>query len=101
MFTITIQSYKITFKQENDIEAFIDNRIIKLEGGTLGKQNILDEYKAWFEEEQKSGKKSKPDELYNVLTKKFGAPRRGKYKNITFKVEEDDYDEDEYENEMS
>ena len=98
---IVLQSSKNYEKQENDIEAFIDNRIIKLEGGTLGKQNILDEYKAWFEEEQKSGKKSKPDELYNVLTKKFGAPRRGKYKNITFKVEEDDYDEDEYENEMS
>ena len=88
---------------QDHINAFIQQMIIctnnnkdKLGKGGTGQRGLLSEFKIWFENTQNSKKVPKPDELYEAITKKFGAPAKdGKWHGIKFvEPEEDDDDDD-------
>ena len=62
-------------KQELDlISKFINERILKTSEQVklIGKRDLYEEFKVWFQQEQGSKKVPKGEELYELMNKKFG-----------------------------
>jgi P4 family phage/plasmid primase-like protien len=85
------------YRQNQDhITGFINEKIIKMQGKTLGKQGLHAEFKEWFQSTYGNRKMPKLTELDEAMNKKFGNRNvKNKWSNITIRQEEaaDDLEE--------
>ena len=85
------------YRQNQDhLTGFISEKIVKMQGKTLGKQGLHAEFKEWFQSTYGNRKMPKLTELDEVMNKKFGNRNsKNKWVNITIRQEEggDDLEE--------
>jgi P4 family phage/plasmid primase-like protien len=92
------------YRQNQDsITGFINDKIIKVDGGSIGKKILNDTFKEWFQMNYGNRKIPKLLELEEVMNKKFGVPnlKTRKWMGIKIKPDEDEFDKndlDEIEN---
>ena len=85
------------YRQSQDcITGFINEKIIKLEGSTVGKQSLNTVFKDWFQLNYGSRKPPKLSELEEIMNKKFGNRNTttNKWINVKIKQEQDNDLED-------
>jgi P4 family phage/plasmid primase-like protien len=72
------------YRESQDyISSFIREMIVKEEGKKIGKQELTEAFKAWFQENHGGGTKMpKGTELKAVVTSKFGEPKTNGWPNI-------------------
>jgi len=85
------------YRQNQDhLTGFINEKIVRMAGKTVGKQNLHAEFKEWFQSTHGNRKMPKLTELDEVMTKKYGARNsKNKWENICIKqeLEQDELDE--------
>jgi len=85
------------YRQNQDyITGFVTEKVIKVQGKTLGKQGLHAEFKEWFQCTYGNRKMPKLTELDEVMNKKFGNRNsKNKWMNITIRQEDggDDLEE--------
>jgi P4 family phage/plasmid primase-like protien len=85
------------YRQNQDhITGFINEKIIKITGKTIGKQGLHAEFKEWFQSTYGNRKMPKLTELDDAMNKKFGNRNaKNKWANVTIRQEEavDDLEE--------
>ena len=71
------QKYKL---DQDYFEQFYEERIVKMDGGSIKRKDMLNEFNLWFQELH-GGKIPSGKELYDFMEKKLGRPdgRKGKY----------------------
>jgi hypothetical protein len=71
------QKYKL---DQDYFEQFYEERIVKMDGGSIKRKDMYNEFNLWFQELH-GGKIPKGKELYDFMEKKLGRPdgRKGKY----------------------
>ena len=82
-------------KEQDHISAFVTENIINAPGKKLGKREVTEQFKIWYQENQGSGKIPKGIELHEHLDKMYGKCKTdGKWHNIAilYPVEETDID---------
>jgi len=71
------------YRESQDyISSFIREMIIKDYGKKIGKQELTEQFKAWFQENHTGTKMPKGSELKMVVTNKFGEPKTSGWANI-------------------
>jgi len=88
------------YRQGQDcISGFINERIVKADGGTVGKQSLNTVFKDWFQLNYGSRKPPKLSELEEIMNKKFGNRNSltNKWLNIKIKQDEEQNDLEEIE----
>jgi P4 family phage/plasmid primase-like protien len=81
------------YRQNQDcITGFINDKIIKMEGGSIGKKILNDTFKEWFQNNFGNRKMPKMSELEEVMNKKFGFRnlKTGKWGGIKIKPDEEE-----------
>jgi phage/plasmid-associated DNA primase len=86
------------YRQSQDcISGFINEKIVKVQGKTVGKQSLNVVFKEWFQLNHGNRKPPKLSELEEAMSKKFGNRNAAtnKWNNVMIKEEEggDDMDE--------
>ena len=85
------------YRQNQDhITGFINEKIVKVTGKTIGKQGLHAEFKEWFQSTYGNRKMPKLTELDEAMNKKFGNRNsKNKWINVTIRQEEavDDLEE--------
>jgi P4 family phage/plasmid primase-like protien len=84
------------YRQNQDcISGFINDKIIKVNGASLGKKLLNDCFKEWFQMNYGNRKIPKLYELEEAITKKYGAKnfKTNKWMNIKIKPDEDEEEE--------
>ncbi len=86
------------YRQSQDcISGFINEKIVKVQGKTVGKQSLNVVFKEWFQLNHGNRKPPKLSELEEAMSKKFGSRNvaTNKWNNVMIKEEEggDDMDE--------
>jgi P4 family phage/plasmid primase-like protien len=85
------------YRQGQDLIAgFLNEMIIKTGNpkDKIKKQELVQQFKVWYQQEQQSGKMPKSQEIYDVMDKKYGNYKEG-WKNVKIHYEEveDDLDD--------
>jgi P4 family phage/plasmid primase-like protien len=85
------------YRQNQDcITGFINDKIIKVNGASLGKKVLNDCFKEWFQMNYGNRKIPKLMELEEIINKKFGPKniKTNKWMNIKIKPDEDEDEDD-------
>jgi P4 family phage/plasmid primase-like protien len=85
------------YRQNQDcITGFINDKIMKLEGGSIGKKVLNDCFKEWFQMNYGNRKMPKMFELEEVMNKKFGNRniKTNKWNGVKIKPDEDEFEND-------
>jgi P4 family phage/plasmid primase-like protien len=83
------------YRQSQDcITGFINEKIIKLEGATVGKQSLNTVFKDWFQVNYGNRKPPKLSELEEIMNKKFGNRNATTNKWINIKIKQDEEQND-------
>jgi P4 family phage/plasmid primase-like protien len=77
-------------KGQDYIAAFVSERIERIEGHEISKNNLGKDFEKWFRDENGNQKMPKKQELYDYMDKKFGARKKEKWMNIDFVKQEED-----------
>jgi hypothetical protein len=78
------------YRQSQDcITGFINEKIIKLEGATVGKQSLNTVFKDWFQLNYGNRKPPKLSELEEIMNKKFGNRNVSTNKWINIKIKQE------------
>ena len=84
-------------KGQDHISAFIAERIIRTTDPVkpIGKRDLYEEFKVWFQQEQGASKVPKGEELYEYMNKKFGVCSKKGWVGVKYadKEEEDALDD--------
>jgi len=79
------------YRQSQDcISGFINEKIIKLEGATVGKQSLNTVFKDWFQLNYGNRKLPKLSELEEIMNKKFGNRNTSTNKWINIKIKQEE-----------
>jgi len=85
---------------QDHIAGFVNEMVVKVKPGDkmnkIGKRELCEQFKRWFEDQQGSGKKMpKGVELYEYMDKKFGTCKKDGWRGIriAYPETEDDIDE--------
>ena len=90
-----VEASKKYRQTQDNITGFINEKIIKMEGKSVGKQNVHAEFKEWFQGTYGNRKMPKLTELDDAMNKKFGNRNiKNKWVNICIKHENTDDLED-------
>jgi P4 family phage/plasmid primase-like protien len=90
-----VEASKKYRQTQDNITGFINEKIIKMEGKSVGKQNVHAEFKEWFQGTYGNRKMPKLTELDDAMNKKFGNRNmKNKWVNICIKYENTDDLED-------
>ena len=78
---------------QDHISAFISERIQKTgdPNDKIGKKSLYEDFKLWFQQEQGSRKIPKGEEIYEYMTKKYGACNKKGWCGVKF-IQEDEED---------
>jgi putative DNA primase/helicase len=78
---------------QDHISAFISERIQKTgdQNDKIGKKSLYEDFKLWFQQEQGSRKIPKGEEIYEYMTKKYGACNKKGWCGVKF-IQEDEED---------
>jgi P4 family phage/plasmid primase-like protien len=83
------------YRQGQDhISAFVNEKVIKKEDGSIKKSVLSQHFDAWFQENQGNRKKPKGVELYDYMEVKYGKPVKGEWKGIAILCEYDNDEDD-------
>lgn len=94
-----VMSASNQYRQGQDhITGFINEMIIKSEGSKIGKRDLMEQFKIWYQDNQGNKKMPKGVELHEQMTKKFGPCNKDGWKNVTFVMPNDEDDVDEMDN---
>ena len=89
-----IEASKKYRQTQDNITSFINEKIIKTEGKSIGKQNLHAEFKEWFQGMYGTRKMPKLTELDEVMNKKFGNRNmKNKWTNVSFKQDNNDLED--------
>ena len=81
------------YRQEQDVIAgFLDEMIIKtgVPKDKIKKQELVQHFKIWYQQEQQNGKLPKSQEIYDVMDKKFGTYKKtGGWQGVKIKYMEE------------
>ena len=81
------------YRQNQDhISAFVSEMVSEVEGKTISKEELSQEFKKWFEDSQGNRTKPKGMELFEYMDNKFGTCKSIVWKNIQInypKLEDD------------
>ena len=88
-----VMSESNKYRQNQDhISAFVSEMVSEVEGKTISKEELSQEFKKWFEDSQGNRKKPKGMELFEYMDNKFGTCKSKVWKNIQInypKLEDD------------
>jgi P4 family phage/plasmid primase-like protien len=91
-----VMSASNKYRQGQDhIAGFVSEMVVRKEGKKIGKQELVQQFKAWFQDTQGNKKPPKGVELYEYMDKKFGKCRKDGWVNvkINYETEKDEIDE--------
>jgi P4 family phage/plasmid primase-like protien len=81
------------YRQEQDVIAgFLDEMIIKtgVSKDKIKKQELVQHFRIWYQQEQQNGKLPKSQEIYDVMDKKFGTYKKtGGWQGVKIKYMEE------------
>ena len=78
------------YRQSQDcITGFINEKVVKIQGKTIGKQSLNVVFKEWFQNNFGNRKPPKLSELEEIMNKKFGHRNlKNRWNNVMIKEEE-------------
>ena len=91
-----VMSASNKYRQGQDhIAGFVSEMVVRKDGKKIGKQELVQQFKAWFQDTQGNKKPPKGVELYEYMDKKFGKCRKDGWVNvkINYETEKDELDE--------
>ena len=78
-----VMSASNKYRQGQDhISGFISEMVVRKEGGKIGKRELCEQFKLWFQEQQGNRKAPKGVELCEYMDKKFGKCKRDGWMNV-------------------
>jgi len=81
------------YRQGQDhISAFVADMVGKKEGKTIKRNELYEQFKLWFQEQQGNRKMPKGVELYEYMDNKFGKARKDGWQNVEI-LYDNDYDD--------
>jgi phage/plasmid-associated DNA primase len=85
------------YRQGQDhISGFINEMVISQPGSKIGKRDLMEQFKIWFQDSQGNKKQPKGVEIHEQMTKKYGMCKKDGWHNVGFMLpdeEEDDINE--------
>lgn len=77
------------YRQNQDhLTGFINEKVVRMPGKSIGKQSLHAEFKEWFQSTHGNRKMPKLTELDEIMTKKYGLRNsKGKWDNVCIKQE--------------
>jgi hypothetical protein len=91
-----VMSASNKYRQGQDhISGFVSENVVRKDGKKIGKQELVQQFKVWFQDTQGNKKPPKGVELYEYMDKKFGKSKKDGWVNvqIVYQEETDEMDE--------
>jgi P4 family phage/plasmid primase-like protien len=86
-----VMSASNKYRQGQDhIAGFVSENIVRKDGKKIGKQELVQQFKIWFQDTQGNKKAPKGVELYEYMDKKFGKCRKDGWANVQIVYQEAD-----------
>ena len=83
---------------EDHISAFVSEMVAVKEGKKIGRRELSEQFKLWYQDNQGGRKTPKGVELYEYMDQKFGKPKSGGWKNVEIVYPDLDDELDEMDN---
>ena len=86
-----VMSASNKYRQGQDhIAGFVSENVVRKDGKKIGKQELVQQFKIWFQDTQGNKKAPKGVELYEYMDKKFGKCRKDGWANVQIVYQEAD-----------
>jgi P4 family phage/plasmid primase-like protien len=82
------------YRQGQDhISGFINEMVISQPGSKIGKRDLMEQFKIWFQDSQGNKKQPKGVEIHEQMTKKYGMCKKDGWHNVGFMLPDEEEDD--------